>query len=411
METITMATPVAEIECPEINEPRPSGGPLIRELVAPLAEQSWIVRTPIGYIMTRHEDCIAVLKDSRWHQATRLLAELNPVDNERYQQRQHRQSILTMEGEEHQRLRRLVSSAFTPKAAARLRPFMREVMHELIDPFIDSGKCEFVKDVCEPYPIPIICELLGAPREDWEQFSRWATSIFKVFSIDVGEHADEIVDAGEELDAYVLDLIASRRGEHRDDLLSDLIAAEEAGEKLSPTELVMMVEAVILAGTDTTRNQLACAIAAFSDHPDQWAELGRNPELAARATEESFRWLGAIRGTGRFASEDIEYRDISFPAGTVVLPSFVAANHDADNFACPHAFDITEDRTGSGHLTLGFGNHYCLGANLARAEMQEALTVLSQRMANIRIDGDITWKPDGVGIWGPAKLPLLFDPQ
>ena len=93
-----------------------------------------------------------------------------------------------------------------------------------------------------------------------------------------------------------------------------------------------------------------------------------------------------------------------------MFPSFVGANHDPEAFGCPHAFDITEERTGSSHLTLGFGDHYCLGANLARAEMQEALTVLSQRMPNMRIDGDITWKPDGVGIWGPAKMPLLFDP-
>jgi len=405
-----MATLVAEIDCPEVEATRPEAGPEMRDAIAPLAEQHWIARTPIGYLLTRHDDCIAVLKDRRWHQATRLLRELNPVDNERFRSRQHRQSILTMEGEEHQRLRRLVASAFTPKAAGRLRPFMREVMNELIDPFAATGRCEFVKDVCEPYPIPIICELLGAPREDWEQFSRWATSIFKVFNLDVADFADEIVEAGEEIDAYVLDLIASRRGDPRDDLLSDLIAAEEEGDKLSPSELVMMVEAVILAGTDTTRNQLACALAAFADHPDQWAALGQDPTLAARATEESFRWLGAIRGTGRFASEDIEYRDVVFPAGTVVFPSFVGANHDPEAFACPHAFDITEERTGSSHLTLGFGDHYCLGANLARAEMQEALTVLSQRMPNMRIDGDITWKPDGVGIWGPAKMPLLFDP-
>ncbi|MEL7158318.1 MAG: cytochrome P450, partial [Actinomycetota bacterium] len=315
-----------------------------------------------------------------------------------------------MEGDEHQRLRRLVSSAFTPRAADRFRPFMREVINGLIDPFAADGRCEFVSQVCEPYPIPIICELLGAPKEDWQQFSEWATSIFKSFNDDLADHVSEVVDAGDALDAYVLELIDRRRGDPRDDLLSDLIAAEEEGDKLSNAELVMMVEAVILAGTDTTRNQLACALAVFSDHPEQWALLGRQPELAARATEESFRYLGAVRGTGRFASEDIEYRDVVFPKGTLVFPSFVGANHDTDLYVDPAEFDITVDRGSAGHLTLGFGLHYCMGANLARAEMQEALTILAKRMPNIRLDGDIEWKPDGVGIWGPARLPLAFDP-
>ncbi len=287
---------------------------------------------------------------------------------------------------------------------------MREVLNGLLDPIAESGRCDFVADVCDPYPIPIICELLGAPKEDWEQFSYWATAIFQIFNDDLADHVDEVVDAGEALDAYVLDLIAARRDDPKDDLLSELIAAEEAGDRLSNEELIMLVEAVILAGTDTTRNQLACALAVFADHPDQWAALAENPELAARATEESLRYLGAIRGTGRFAAEDIEYRDVRFPAGTLVFPNFVGANHDPDLFDDPDSFDITADRSGAGHLTLGFGLHYCLGANLARAELQEALLICAKRMPNLRLDGEIVWKPDGFGIWGPAELPLAFDP-
>ncbi len=405
-----MTDVVTEIDLPELDLQRPLGGPEARTLMADLADQGWLIKNPFGYLLTRHEDCVAVLKDKRWHQASRLLAELNNITDERYLKRQERQSILSMEGEEHQRLRRLVSSAFTPRAADRFRPFMRQVINDLIDPFATEGSCEFVSQVCEPYPIPIICELLGAPKEDWQRFSDWANSIFKLFNDDMADHVDEMVTAGEELDAYVVDLIEARRGDLRDDLLSDLIAAEEAGEKLSTDELVMMVEAVILAGTDTTRNQLACALATFANNPDQWARLGQEPELAARATEESFRYLGAVRGTGRFASEDIEYRDVLFPKGTLVFPSFVGANHDLDLFNDPNQFDITVDRGSANHLTLGFGLHYCMGANLARAEMQEALAVLSKRMPNVRIDGEVEWKPDGVGIWGPAKLPLAFDP-
>ncbi|MDH3678782.1 MAG: cytochrome P450 [Acidimicrobiia bacterium] len=405
-----MSTLVHDLDWPQIDVDRIGAGPDTRDVVADLAAKGWLIKTPFGYLLTRHEDCVAVLKDKRWYQASRLLAEMNQITDERYLKRQQRPSILSMEGDEHQRLRRLVAGAFTPRAADRLRPFMREVINGLIDPFAATGRCDFVTDVCEPYPIPIICELLGAPNEDWEQFSRWATAIFQIFNDDLADHVDEVVDAGEALDAYVLDLIDNRRDDPRDDLLGDLIAAEEAGDRLSNDELIMLVEAVILAGTDTTRNQLACALAVFTDHPDQWAELAERPELAARATEESLRYLGAIRGTGRFAAEDIEYRGVLFPAGTLVFPSFVGANHDADLFDDPARFDITADRGGVGHLTLGFGLHYCLGANLARAELQEALIICARRMPNLRLDGEIVWKPDGFGIWGPASLPLAFDP-
>ena len=405
-----MATLVTELDLPELDLQRATGGPEARHFVAELAEQGWLIKNPFGYLLTRHGDAVAVLKDKRWHQASRLLAQMNNITDERFLKRQERPSILSMEGEEHQRLRRLVSSAFTPRAADRFRPFMRQVINDLVDPIAADGRCEFVSQVCEPYPIPIICELLGAPKEDWQQFSQWATSIFKTFDDDARDHVDEMVTAGEELDAYVTDLIEARRGDLREDLLSDLIAAEEEGDKLSNSELIMMVEAVILAGTDTTRNQLACALATFCDHPEQWKLLGEQPELAARATEESFRYLGAVRGTGRFAAEDVEYRGVMFPKGTLLFPSFVGANHDTDLFAEPNTFDITAERGGAGHLTLGFGLHYCMGANLARAELQEALTILSQRMPNVRLDGEVTWKPDGVGIWGPAQLPLAFDP-
>ena len=405
-----MPTIVNELELPSLDVGRIVAGPDTRYIMVELAAQNWLIRHPFGYVLTHHDDCVAILKDRRWHQASRLLAEMNQITDERFLRRQERPSILSAEGDEHQRLRRLVAPAFTPKSADRLRPFMRQVINDLIDPIAASGHTEFVADVCDPYPIPIICELLGAPKEDWELFSRWASTIFKVFDDDLAQHVDEVCDAFETLDAYVADLVKARRSDPRDDLLSDLIAAEEEGDRLSNPELIMLVEAVIMAGTDTTRNQLGCALAIFADHPDQWAELAEHPELANRATEESLRYLGAVRGTGRFASEDIEYRDVVFPAGTLVFPSFIGVNHDAAVFDDPVLFDIEADRSGAGHLTLGFGMHYCLGANLARAEMQEALVILAQRMPNLRLDGEISWKPDGVGIWGPTNLPLAFDP-
>ena len=191
--------------------------------------------------------------------------------------------------------------------------------------------------------------------------------------------------------------------------MSELIAVEEAGDRLSTDEMAMLAQAVLMAGTDTTRNQLACSVALFTEHPDQWALLAERPELAARAVEESMRYLGAVRGTARFASVDIEYRDVLFPKGTLVVTSLAGANRDPEAFEEPDDFDITRER-GTAQMTFGAGIHFCMGAALARAELQEALPLLARRMPDLVRNGDIEWKPSSFGIWGPARLPLHFTP-
>jgi cytochrome P450 len=203
-------------------------------------------------------------------------------------------------------------------------------------------------------------------------------------------------------------MIEDRRDKPADDLLSDLIAAEEAGDRLSTDELVGLADAVLMAGTDTTRNQLACSVALLAEHPDQWRLLAERPELAPKAVEETMRYLGAIRGTARFASEDIEYRDILFPKGTLVATSLVGANFDDHAWTNPDTFDITREGGTAPQMTFGSGVHFCLGASLARAELQEALPLLARRMPDLEIDGAVEWKPPTVGIWGPARLPLRF---
>jgi cytochrome P450 len=301
-----------------------------------------------------------------------------------------------------------VARAFTPASADRLRPFMREVMGELIEAVAGSGCCEGVADVCEPYPIPVICELLGAPRHDWKLFSCWATDIFRIFNQDLVTDHVAIERAAEELGDYVTTLIEERRAHPTDDLLSELIAIEEAGDRLSLDELVMLAQAILMAGTDTTRNQLACALALFAEYPDQWALLAERPELAPRAVEESMRYLGAVRGTIRVTAEDLEYRGVLFPAGTLVSVAIASANRDPEVFGAPDVFDITRDR-GAAQMTFGSGIHHCLGAALARAELQEALTLLACGLPVLALDGPIEWKPPTFGIWGPARMPLRFD--
>jgi cytochrome P450 len=402
-----MVTSVHELDLPEVDTVGLDRDAAL-QVVAEAREHHWLARTPLGYSLSRHDDCVSLLRDKRFHNALSLLRQLNGLEPDQEAQ-PRRQSILAMEGEDHARLRRLVAPAFTPQAADRLRPFMREVVGGLVDTFHASGRCEVVADLCEPYPIPIICELLGAPPEDWRLFSAWATDIFRIFNQNLVEDLPLVEAADAALESYLATLIAERRSRPRADLLSDLIAAEEAGDRLSTDELVSLAVAVLMAGTDTTRNQLACALALFAEFPDQWALLAERPELAPRAVEEAMRYLGAVRGTVRFAPEDIVFRDVLFPKGTLVFVSLAGANRDPGTYDDPGTFDIARERTVQ-QMTFGSGIHHCMGAALARAELQEALTLLSRQMPGLAPDGPVEWKPTSFGIWGPARLPLRFSP-
>jgi len=407
----TGATNVFELELPELGlDTEDLSVAEQNELVLGLAGDHWIVRNPFGFTILGYDDAVAFLRDKRWHSAAGRITEMFGIEDEAFNARRQT-SILSAEGDEHTRLRRLVGTAFSPRAADRLRPFMRDVVNGLVDKVAPTGRADIAVDICEPYPIPIICELLGAPKEDWKLFSRWATDVLRIFNANLDEDLPIIIRAQQELDEYTRELIARRRTQPAEDLLTALIAAEEEGDRLSEPELVMMVEAVLVGGTDTTRNQLGCSVALFAEHPDQWKLLGEQPELAGRAVEETMRYFGAIRGTARFASVDIEYRDVVFPAGTLVSPSFVSGNYDTQAFERPEVFDISRPAPERPQLTFGSGIHYCLGAALARAELQEALPILATRMPDLELDGPITWKPSRVGIFGPEHLPVRFTPN
>ena len=375
-----------------------------------LADDTWIAKSLFGYSILTYSDVTAILRDKRWHNAASKIPEMRGITDPELIGNSDKPSILAAEGDVHTRLRRLVAKAFSPRSADRLRPFMREVMNGLIDPVAPTGSADIVADITEPYPIPIICELLGAPKQDWQLFSRWAEDVLRIFNGTVLDELDIIKKARAELTEYTIQMIAERRNDPREDLLTDLIAAEEDGDTLDTEELVMMVNAVIIGGTDTTRNQLGCSVALFAEHPDQWKLLADDPELAPRAIEESMRHFGAIRGTGRFASEDIVYRDILFPAGTFVFPSTATGNRDESVFPDASTFDIRKEPAGSPHLTLGSGIHYCLGAWLARAELQEALPILARRMPDLALADGVKWKPPGTAIFGPDSLPVTFTP-
>jgi cytochrome P450 len=406
----TGLTSAFELDIPSLIELDP-GTPMDEHAarLRDVAAEHWIARNPFGFSVLHYDDVVAILRDKRWHSASGRIAEMYGLEDTEFGRRR-RSSILSTEGDEHTRLRRLVGTAFSPRSADRLRPFMREVVNGLVDVVAASGRADVAVDICEPYPIPIICELLGAPKEDWKLFSRWASDVLRIFDGNLVEDAPLILAAQDELDEYTRDLIAQRRARPAEDLLTDMIAAEEAGDRLTTDELVMMTEAVLVAGTDTTRNQLGCSVALFAGHPKQWRLLADDPSLAGRAVEETMRYFGTVRGTARFASEDIEYRGVHFPEGTLIMTSMATANHDPAAFDEPETFDIARPAPDRPQLTFGSGIHYCLGAALARAELQEALPILATRMPDLALDGEVVWKPATVGIFGPQHLPVRFTP-
>lgn len=355
----------------------------------------------LGYELVR-----AALRDSRFRTPPDLGLEAQGITSGPLWERAIT-SLLSLTGPEHTRLRRLVSKAFTPRAVAALDTTIVEIITRLIEPLLADGRCEVVDDIARPYPVPVISALLGAPSEDWLRFSAWADDFFKLFSWNVPEHQDEILTAWGELDDYIDAMVDARRRSLTDDLISDLIRAEDQGDRLTREELRMLAAGLLMAGTDTTRNQVAAAVDALCDHPDQWELLAAQPEMATKAVEEIMRHSPVVFGAMRIAVEDVELEGVVIPAGTFVMCNTAAANRDPAVYDDPDRLDITRAEAAP-MQTFGAGAHYCLGANLARREVAEALRVMASRMRNLRRAGPAGWKPI-VGITGPARLPVAFD--
>jgi cytochrome P450 len=348
----------------------------------------------------------SVLRDPRFITARGLGLDLQGITSGALWERAVA-NILSLDGEAHHRLRRLVCKAFAPRGAERLRTLAIEVITELVDPLTRSGRCDVVTDIARRYPTPIICALLGAPRDDWALFSAWTDDIKKLFDWTIAEDGPAILAAIDQRDAYLEDMIARRRDTLTDDLISDLIRAEADGDRLTHDELLMLAGTLLGAGTDTTRNQLAAAVQVLADHPDQWSLLAAHPELATNAVHELMRYCPIVFGVGRKAAQDVELAGVTIPAGTIVGANTAAANRDPAVYHDPDQLDITRDDPPA-MLTFGGGAHYCLGAHLARTELTEALRIITQRMPNPRRTQPAPWKAM-TGIIGPISVPLEFD--
>ena len=373
---------------------------------AELRAATAVARTPLGATVVRRDEVRSLLADPRLVTSIPHLVRLQGV-SEGWLFDMLSSSVIATEGADHTRLRRLVSRSFTPAAAGRHRPTMQSLVEELVDGFAARGRCDFVADFADHYPVQVICEVLGAPRTDHARFARWGNALTYVLSLELGAHLAEVEEAASGLASYVEAMIADRRAEPRDDLVTSLVEASEDGDRLSALELFSMISGLVFAGYDTTRNQLGQAIVVFARHPEQWALLAARPELAAQAVDEVMRLVGAVSGVPRIALEDVEVDGWVIPAGTVVFLSVASANRDERTYADPLRFDITVPR--ESQLTFGGGPHYCLGVHLARAEMEEALRILPARLPGLHLDGEPTWRT-GTGIAGPDALPIAFDP-
>src|SRR6516165_2556880 len=363
-------------------------------------QQAPIALGPLGPEVLSYELVRAVLRDNRFQIPPGYILAVQGITSGPLWDKVVN-SVLGMEGTEHQRVRSVVSKAFTPRAVARLHATIAEVIDEIVEPISRQGHCDVVTDIGVPYPVPVICALLGAPREDWQQFSLWTDRIFKAFSFPFTvDDVPEVMRAWGELDDYVDAMVARRRHTLTEDLLSDLIRAEHDGDRLSAEELRMLAAAMLLAGTDTTRNQVAASIEVLCEHPDQWELLRNTPGLAIAAVDETMRHSPIAGSVLRVVAEDVELAGVRFPAGTIILANTAAANRDPAIYDDPNRLDITREGLPP-ILNFGAGVHYCLGANLARLEIAEALKTVTRRISSPHRTGPAPWKPVG-GLSGPT---------
>jgi cytochrome P450 len=402
-----MSAPVVDdLELPVFDYTEPGlTGEVYHQRLAAVRQQGWLARSPLSYVVLDRESGEFFLRARQTAFPGREIAELFGVTGGRLRE-QIDANILNLTGHRHRRLRQLVSPAFTPRAADRWRPAMRGFLAGLWQDLGGAADCEFVAAFAKPYPSLTIAAVLGAPADDAAQLHEWSGWVQRQFDIRaLADQPDRIERAVQELYDYVEALLEKRRSEPSDDLISTLLAAETEGDRLSHTECVNLVLNVVAGGVDTTQAQLSHALRLFASHPEQWAALARDPGLVPAAVTEVLRFEPITPFTARICLEPIEYRGVTFPAGSIVAICAEQANRDLD---AGDEFDISRD-SADRPLTFGAGPHFCLGSNLARAELDEALTFLSARMPGLHPDGQV--QLGGVeGIYGVDSLPLAWAP-
>jgi cytochrome P450 len=366
-------------------------------------------RSPLGFwVLTRYEDVVGVLRDPRFAKeaiaafvAKRLGVEATTGIGI---------SMLDRDPPDHTRLRGLVSKAFTPKVVEGLRPRIRQIVDGLLDRAEDRHAMDLIEDFAYPIPVVVICEMLGVPVEDHERFRGWSLDLARGLDATLlGPQSDLAARATASRRAladYFRELIAERRAAPRGDLLSALIAAEEAGDKLSENELWATCILLLVAGHETTVNLLGNGTLALLRHPDQLQALRRSPRLIGSAIEELLRYDAPAQRTGRMPNTDVELGGKAIPKGALVLGLIGAANRDPAHFPDPDRLDLA--RADNRHLAFGWGIHFCLGAPLARAEAQAAIATLASRLPGLALATATPEWREASALRGLKALPVTF---
>jgi cytochrome P450 len=352
----------------------------------------------------RYEDARALLADRRLHaNFTDFLHRFGITSGPFYDWMAG--SPLNRDGAEHQRWRALMLRTFTPRSVERLRPFLGQAAHGLIDGFAARGSCEFVGEFADAYPSLGLSELIGVPAEDRERFTGWANAIGLGFSPFVALHIAAVDAAIAQLLAYAGELAAARRADPRDDLVTR-IATAAAEDGWTDDEVRGAIAGLVFAGHDTTKNQLGWMVAMLAGRADLWDAVARQSIPAADVVEEILRYRSSVSAIGRTATEEVEAAGCRFERGERMILSVWSADHDERAFPDPETIDPAQSKK-TPHLAFGHGPHHCLGAALARAELQEGLVALTARIGCPVVGPDATWRPP-VGLNGPTRLPLTF---
>lgn len=351
------------------------------------------------FVLSRHHDCAAVLRDGRFGHAEGddVVARRPPAGafgGAAVEEREPVRSFLGLNPPDHTRLRRLVSRSFTPRRVDALAPQVWAISRSLSNAIAGSGSgaVDLVDSYASPLPVRVICELLGVPDEDRPRLLAWSHALAKgldpaFFVTDAERRAQ--TRAREEFAAYLADAIAERRRTPGDDLLTALVETHDRGDSLSQTELVATCILLLIAGHETTTSLIANGVLALLRHPEELQRLRANPDLAAGAVEELLRYDSPVQLTMRVALEDAEVGGLAVPRGSFVLLLLGAANRDRDARPQPDRLDIT--RSPNVHLAFGQGIHFCLGAPLARLEAQIALRALVSEGRDLRLAGEPEW--------------------
>ncbi|MGA2012840.1 MAG: cytochrome P450 [Solirubrobacteraceae bacterium] len=401
--------PVAsELDLPHFDHTDPTlRGERYRQAMTALrGHDGWLAACPFGFIVLDREASEFFLRTRDAVFPGLTIAELFGIsDGPLHEEIVH--NIINVSAADHRRLRSLVNPALAPRAVDRYRPAMRGFLAELIDGVRADRGCEsieFIDAIAKPYPSLVIAHVMGAPRETAPDLHRWSGLIQRQFDpASLIAQRAQIESAVAEFYGWADELIAVRRASPGDDLITELIGAQADGERLTHDELRNLVLNILVGGVDTSQSQLAHAVRLLAAHPGQWEALRADPDgLAPAAVDEALRYEPITPFTARITTAELVHRGVTFPAGSVVMISAWHANRDGVE---PDAFDITADRGGARLMTFGAGVHYCVGANLARAALQEGLAALARRWARLAPAGEPRFGTPS-GIYGMESLPI-----